>query len=159
MLKKEYGNLGEEIACKYLKKQGYEIIKRNYTKKNGEIDIIAIETKKARKKTEDYTKMSKKIQDEDVLCFIEVKSRNRIDYGLPNEAVDYTKQRKYFNLSFDFMQEKKMKDVQYRFDIIEVFGIEENINHIKNAFWLEIEIGIIIHRIRKVVLQCKDKRP
>lgn len=35
------GELGESIACMFLVKHGYEIIERNYTKKWGEIDIIA----------------------------------------------------------------------------------------------------------------------
>jgi len=35
------GELGESVACKYLNTKGFEIIDRNYTKKWGEIDIIA----------------------------------------------------------------------------------------------------------------------
>ncbi len=35
------GELGEEIACKYLRSKGFEIVERNYTKKWGEIDIVA----------------------------------------------------------------------------------------------------------------------
>ena len=35
------GNLGEEIACQYLKNHGYEIVERNYWKKWGEIDVVA----------------------------------------------------------------------------------------------------------------------
>jgi putative endonuclease len=34
------GGLGEQIACKYLIKQGFSIIERNYTKKIGEVDIV-----------------------------------------------------------------------------------------------------------------------
>jgi putative endonuclease len=51
------GELGEDIACKYLEKQGFLVKERNYTKKWGEIDIIA-------------TKEGK-------LYFIEVKSVSR----------------------------------------------------------------------------------
>lgn len=35
------GQIGEEIACKYLKNKGFTIIDRNFTLKCGEIDIIA----------------------------------------------------------------------------------------------------------------------
>ena len=35
------GELGEEIACKFLVKHGFSVLERNYTKKWGEIDIIA----------------------------------------------------------------------------------------------------------------------
>src|SRR5580692_4468781 len=52
--KKEVGNLGEDIACIFLKKKNFRIIERNYLKKWGEIDIIAVKDK--------------------VLTFIEVKS-------------------------------------------------------------------------------------
>ncbi len=50
------GELGEEVACKYLEKNGFLILERNYTKKWGEIDIIG--------------------QKENVLYFIEVKSKS-----------------------------------------------------------------------------------
>lgn len=37
----EIGRLGESIACRYLREEGYEIVERNYTKSWGEIDIVA----------------------------------------------------------------------------------------------------------------------
>jgi len=36
------GKLGEDIATRYLKRKGYKIIKRNYRKKWGELDIVAM---------------------------------------------------------------------------------------------------------------------
>jgi len=39
--KKFIGNLGEELAAKYLTQKGYIILDRNYLKKWGEIDVIA----------------------------------------------------------------------------------------------------------------------
>jgi len=35
------GELGEGVACEFLVRHGYSILERNYTKKWGEIDIIA----------------------------------------------------------------------------------------------------------------------
>jgi putative endonuclease len=39
--KRKIGDIGENIACKFLMKRGFEIIEQNYSKKWGEIDIIA----------------------------------------------------------------------------------------------------------------------
>jgi len=39
--KRKIGDIGENIACKFLVKRGFEIIEKNYNKKWGEIDIIA----------------------------------------------------------------------------------------------------------------------
>jgi len=56
--KQKIGELGESIAVKFLLKQGYIILDRNYTKKWGEIDIVAEKNNK--------------------LYFIEVKSVSRL---------------------------------------------------------------------------------
>jgi putative endonuclease len=39
----ETGRIGEDIAEKYLKRKGFEIVERNYRKPYGEIDIVARE--------------------------------------------------------------------------------------------------------------------
>lgn len=61
------GKLGEEIATEYLRKQGYQILQRNFKAKYGEIDIICLE------KT--------------TLVFVEVKTRWSKEFGEPEEAV------------------------------------------------------------------------
>jgi putative endonuclease len=38
---KEVGNLGESVACEYLKRHGFKIRERNVARKTGELDIIA----------------------------------------------------------------------------------------------------------------------
>lgn len=44
--KRKIGDSGEEIACKFLLKNNFSISERNYLKKLGEIDIVAIKDKK-----------------------------------------------------------------------------------------------------------------
>jgi len=41
MKNSEIGKIGENRACEFLIKKGYEILERNYWRKFGEIDIIA----------------------------------------------------------------------------------------------------------------------
>lgn len=61
--KRKLGDIGENIACDFLKIRGFEIIERNYLRKWGEIDII---TKKS-----------------GVIHFIEVKSVSRVTLDEP----------------------------------------------------------------------------
>ena len=39
--KQKIGELGESVACTFLMKRGFRIVERNYTRKYGEIDIVA----------------------------------------------------------------------------------------------------------------------
>jgi putative endonuclease len=41
MTTRETGNLGEDIACAFLRRKGYKVIDRNVRKKWGEVDIVA----------------------------------------------------------------------------------------------------------------------
>ena len=45
-LRKSLGEIGENVAEEYLKKNKYKILERNYKKPRGEIDIIAKQDKK-----------------------------------------------------------------------------------------------------------------
>jgi len=45
LTKKEVGNLGEDIACRFLCGKGHSIKDRNYWKKWGEIDVVSVKDK------------------------------------------------------------------------------------------------------------------
>ncbi len=114
MNNKEKGILGEKIAYNYLMKNHFHILERNYRTKMGEIDLIALKDNK--------------------ISFIEVKSRNSINYGYPCEAVNYKKQRKIISTATQYIKHKNIKNMNLAFDVIEVYLRDNDINHIENAF-------------------------
>ena len=112
MNRRQFGNAGEDVACTFLLKKGWEILDRNVRRGRNEIDIIA---KKRR-----------------VVAFIEVKRRSSLNYGRPAEAVNFEKQRHIVQAAALYMQEKGLENANIRFDIIEV--LPEGIHHIEAAF-------------------------
>lgn len=68
------GRVGEEEAVAWLRRQGYDIVERNFSTKAGEIDVIA--------------------REGDTLCFIEIKARSSRTYGPAIEAISRKKQRR-----------------------------------------------------------------
>ncbi len=106
------GDYGERLACGYLKKNGYKIIKTKYKNTLGEIDIIS------------------KLKD--IIVFIEVKFRNSDYFGRPSEAVNPYKQNKIRLVATSYLKSIKALDSRVRFDVIEI--LEGKINHIENCF-------------------------
>ena len=39
--KRQFGNIGENVACVFLEKRGFNIVERNYLRKWGELDVVA----------------------------------------------------------------------------------------------------------------------
>lgn len=109
---KKYGNDGEKLAEKYLKKHKYKIVEKNFTCSFGEIDIIA--------------------KEKDVLVFVEVKRRHNDDFGVPSQNVNYIKQNKIAKVAKYYMMTNNLND-QARFDVVEIVG--DKINHIIGAFY------------------------
>jgi putative endonuclease len=70
--------LGEDKACEYLKELGFKILDRNYRKTYGEIDIIAIDPSAGSGQAR---------SGQEILCFIEVKTRTSNLFGSPLEAI------------------------------------------------------------------------
>ena len=82
--RQELGRKGEEAAVRYLKSRGYAIVKRNWFCRFGEADIIARDP-------------------EGTLCFIEVKTRQSVEAGLPEEAITRSKQSRYERIALCYM--------------------------------------------------------
>lgn len=119
--KRKIGDIGENIAQKHLKKDGYKILKLNYVAVGNEIDIIA--------------------ESKDTIAFIEVKTRT-VGHTNPKEirpaaAVTPEKQRKIISTAKYYLGIiRNTKRVSL--DVIEVYlnsdGTENKVLHIKNAF-------------------------
>lgn len=113
MNNREFGNKGEDLACEYLIKNGYEILARNvHFSKLCEIDIIA--------------KFKNKV------IFVEVKTRKSDAFGTPMEAITRTKYQNIKTGVLSYLQENKIKNYQ-----IDAIGItlspELKIEHLKNV--------------------------
>lgn len=106
--RKEIGKAGEDIACEYLRGKGYEIIRRNFRCKQGEVDIVA--------------------QKGGVLCFIEVKTRTSNQYGYPEESVNFNKKRHIRDTAKYYIMKNDLSEVDFQFDVITV-----ELSHIKNC--------------------------
>lgn len=107
------GKIGEDLACKYLQNNGYNIIERNFEARQGEIDIIAIDKKE--------------------LVFIEVKTRTNTNYGKPIEAVNNNKQKHIIKTVEYYLYSRKLENQFVRIDVIEIYlyNNKYKVNHIK----------------------------
>lgn len=114
--KKEIGIKGEKFAVKYLKKNKYKILLRNFSCNIGEIDIIA--------------------HNKEYIIFVEVKTRSEDSMILPRFSVSNKKQKNIISSSENFLR-KYNTDLIRRYDIAEVFYDSKGkmrINYIENAF-------------------------
>lgn len=110
------GRYGEDRAADFLKRLGYSIVERNWRGPSGEIDIIA--------------------RDADALVFAEVKTRTRLGYGHPFEAITESKVRRMRMLAAQWCQSHKISGPQIRLDAISVLLVNGRvtIEHLKQVF-------------------------
>lgn len=116
------GQLGEDIACKFLMKHGFSVLERNYTRKWGEIDIVA-------KKGE-------------MIYFIEVKSVSRpfisseikvggqaskfsednpFEFNRPEENMHPWKLKRLSRVVQTYLIDKRIGNTPWQFDLLLVY--------------------------------------
>lgn len=111
------GKSGEDAAVKFLQKLEFTILEKNYRTPVGEVDIIA--------------------RENDIIVFVEVKTRKSLRCGNPFEAVDLRKQRQVSKVALDYITRKGLIDSPARFDVISVTVHDErqaDVEIIRNAF-------------------------
>ncbi len=115
MNKKQVGKENEELAQKFLENKGYHILDKNFSTRYGEIDIIA--------------------KKENILIFIEVRSKSYNHFGKPFETIDKNKIKKILKTAQTYISKENLDNFDIRFDVISI----ENgkLTHIKSAFDLD----------------------
>ncbi len=110
------GNEGEELACRWLAAQGYQIVYRNWRTGRGEIDIVA--------------------RAGGFLVVVEVKTRRSMRWGPPEQAVGPAKRRHLIQAATELLHTFP-EDLELRFDVLSIThspGGPEFV-HIPNAFY------------------------
>jgi len=116
------GQEGEKLANQFLRKNGYRILDERFRTQFGELDIVA---RKAR-----------------VIAFVEVRSVSGEMGYLPEESINRRKIDRLTKCAMAWIQKKRIKNIQFRFDVITVDLTDEDepvLNHFPAAFEAEID--------------------
>jgi len=96
------GRRGEDLAHRFLRREGYIVVARNYRLPSGDgkADIVAWER--------------------DTLVIVEVKSRESADYGPPDRAIDPEKLRHMRRVALEYGRKTETPWERIRFDVVTV---------------------------------------
>ena len=112
----DLGKRGEKIAVNYLLANGYSVLEQNYRFSRAEIDIIA--------------------KKDNILVFIEVKTRSNVKWGYPEVFVNKRKVDLFMDTAYHYM-EKIGHEREIRFDIISIVLSKNSpmdFRHFQDAF-------------------------
>ena len=115
-----FGELGERIAERWLRRQGWRIVQRRFRSGHRDIDLVA--------------------ERDGLVAFVEVKARRGQRFGDPVEAVNWKKQRELGRSARVWIARHGRVPEAYRFDVIGVLvaGPRVRVRHIENAFPLHL---------------------
>ena len=112
------GARAEQIALEYLQGRGLTILERNYRRRLGEIDLVAL--------------------DNGVLVIAEVRTRSTAAYGGAAASVGRSKQRRIIRTAAQLLQQQRdYAALPVRFDVLIVAGAESGapqVNWLRHAF-------------------------
>ncbi len=98
----ELGKWGELLAAEYLVAKGYTLILTNYRTPDGEIDLV--------------------VQKDTELVFVEVKTRQSLTFGMPEEAVNDEKLDHLESAIGHYLLLHPEFENNWRLDVISVIG-------------------------------------
>jgi len=114
----EFGELGERIAERWLKRHGWRVVQRRFRNGHRDIDLV--------------------VERDGTVAFVEVKARRGDHFGGPLEAVNWSKQRELARSASVWIDRHGRPSDSYRFDVVGVLveGERVRIRHVPNAFAL-----------------------
>ena len=115
---------GEDLAAKYLEKEGWTIVGRNVRYKLGEIDIIAQRT------------IERGLGKANLIAFVEVKTRtSKKDPRGAERAITTKKRKKVIIAAKLFLKKNPIGACIARFDVIAItLGDEPDLRYYPNAY-------------------------
>lgn len=107
------GEAGERRAADWYRRNGYEVVERNWRCRDGELDLIV---RKAR-----------------MLVFCEVKTRRSVAFGSPAEAITAAKRARLRRLAARWLAERPLqRGGPVRFDVVAI--LPDRLDVIEAAF-------------------------
>jgi putative endonuclease len=113
-----FGELGERIAERWLRRHGWKVIQRRFRNGRRDIDLV--------------------VERDGLVAFVEVKARKGDQFGGPVEAVNWRKQRELARSAKVWVDRHGHPSESYRFDVVGVLvqGERVRVRHVANAFSL-----------------------
>jgi putative endonuclease len=100
MKRREVGILGERIARSFLEENGYDIVETNYRCPEGEIDLV--------------------VRQDDLLIFVEVRTRRGIGTGTPEESITPLKKQRLTAAAEHYGQHREGLPAARRIDVVAI---------------------------------------
>jgi putative endonuclease len=108
------GRWGEARAARFLERRGWRVLARNFRFGRREVDLV--------------------VRRDDVVAFVEVKTRSGRGFGSPQEAITALKRREIEAVATHFLARYRLDGVSVRFD----------------AMAIEVDRGLRVARVEHV---------
>ena len=117
-----FGDAGERLAARHLRREGMTVLARQSRTRRGEIDLVALDAR-----------------DRGCVVYVEVKTRKSHAAGRPEEAVTPAKQRRLTRLALEDLKRRGWLGTRRaRFDVVAITwpegGAAPEVRHFRNAF-------------------------
>ena len=111
-----FGELGERIAERWLRRSGWRVIQRRFRSGHRDIDLV--------------------MERDGTVAFVEVKARKGASFGQPVEAVNWKKQKELTKSAQVWIDRHGRSSEVYRFDVVGVLVSDGRVRvrHVPDAF-------------------------